>query len=82
MYLECTCVGITKERWDELMKNTKPMNYKWLVAKIKKHLPELYYSIGLDYPNPWASQCCKTKTHWILVHSAIEYFINKSELSF
>lgn len=31
----------------------------------------------LQYYNPWAGDCCETKTHYILVHSAIEYFIHK-----
>ena len=36
MELECTCMNINKDRWDELMKGKKRISYKWLVNKIKK----------------------------------------------
>lgn len=77
MYLECTCIGIGIERWNRLMKGNKPLNYEWLRRKVKKHLPELYDSLGLDYYNPYENQTRVTKTHYILVHSSIEYFISK-----
>ena len=77
MYLECTCQNITIDRWNELMKNTKPINYKWLVNKIKKEMPYLYKELSLQYINPYAGQCMVSKTHYILVHSSIEYFICK-----
>lgn len=77
MYLECTCIGIGIERWNRLMEGNKPLNYEWLRKKVKKHLPELYDSLGLDYYNPYENQTRVTKTHYILVHSSIEYFISK-----
>ena len=77
MYLECTCIGIGIERWNRLMKGNKPLNYEWLRRKVKKHLPDLYDSLGLDYYNPYENQTRATKTHYILVHSSIEYFISK-----
>ena len=77
MYLECTCIGIGIERWNRLMEGNKPLNYEWLRRKVKKHLPELYDSLGLDYYNPYENQTRVTKTHYILVHSSIEYFISK-----
>ena len=77
MYLECTCIGIGIERWNRLMKGNKPLNYEWLRRKVKKHLPDLYDSLGLDYYNPYENQTRVTKTHYILVHSSIEYFISK-----
>jgi len=77
MYLECTCIGIGIERWNRLMKGNKPLNYEWLRRKVKKHLPELYDSLGLDYYNPYENQTRVTKTHYILVYSSIEYFISK-----
>jgi hypothetical protein len=77
MYLECTCQTITTDRWNELMKNSKPINYKWLVNKIRKEMPNLYSDLVLQYYNPYAGQCRVTKTHYILVHSMIEYFICK-----
>ena len=59
------------------MEGNKPLNYEWLRRKVKKHLPELYDSLGLDYYNPYEKQTRVTKTHYILVHSSIEYFISK-----
>ena len=77
IHLDCTCININQEKWNELMKGSKPINYKWLVNKIKRELPYLYNDLMLDYNNPYADQCRVTKTHYILVHSMIEYFISK-----
>ena len=77
MYLECTCQNISYSQWEILMKDAKPINYNWLKHKIKKHLPNLYDTLCLDYYNPWENEAYRTKTHYILVHSAIEYFIHK-----
>ena len=77
MCLECTCADITEEQWERLMHNARRMAYKKLVSTIKKSLPDLYYALGLNYPNPYSTQCRQTDTHYILVHSAIEYFIRK-----
>ena len=78
MELEYTCVEISLDKWNSLMKGAKPINYKWLKNKIKKHLPNLYNDLCLDYNNPFGEQSKVTKTHYILVYSAIEYFIKKS----
>lgn len=59
------------------MRGSKPINYDWLKNKVKKHLPQLYDALALDYYNPYGSQSRVTKTHYILVSSAIEYFIRK-----
>lgn len=77
MELVATCVNITQSEWDNLMKGARPLNYEWLKRRIKKNLPNLYNDLCLDYYNPWCEQCKVTKTHYILVHSAIEYFIRK-----
>ena len=77
MCLEYTCAEITKDKWNELMKCAKPINYKWLVNKIKRELRYLYDELALNYYNPYEEQCRVTKTHYILVSSAIEYFIRK-----
>ena len=77
MHLEGTCGNMTIDKWNELMKGAKPIYYKWLVNKIKKEMPHLYTKLCLDYINPYANQCRVTKTHYILVCSAIEYFIRK-----
>lgn len=79
MYLESTCVGIGIDRWNELMKGARKCSYKRLVARIKKEIPDLYESLSLNFYNPWEDQCQQTKTHYILVWSGIEYFINKEK---
>ena len=79
MYLECTCEGIGMDRWNKLMRGARKASYKRLVSKIKKEMPELYNSLCLNLYNPWENDCMQTKTHYILVHSAIEYFIRKDE---
>ena len=77
MYLECTCETISLSKWELLMQGAKKASYKNLVRLIKKEIPELYSSLSLDLYNPWENDCQQTKTHYILVHSAIEYFIRK-----
>lgn len=59
------------------MKGAKRTNYKRLVARIKREIPELYFALALNLYNPWADQCKQTDTHFILVQSAVEYFIHK-----
>ena len=59
------------------MNGVKPINYKWLVNKIKKHIPQLYEALALDYYNPYEIKCGVNQDHYILVHSSIEYFIKK-----
>lgn len=77
MYYECCCADISMKEWKDKMKGAKPINYKWLVSRIKKHIPMLYKELFLDYYNPYAEQCKSNKEYYILVHSSIEYFIKK-----
>ena len=77
MYLEYTCETISLSKWERLMQGARKASYKKLVRLIKKEIPELYSSLSLDLYNPWENDCKQTKTHYILVHSAIEYFIKK-----
>lgn len=77
MYYETNCACISIDEWNALMKGARMCSYRVLVKKIKKELPELYDNLCLNYYNPFESQCRQTKTHYILVHSAIEYFIRK-----
>lgn len=48
MELECNCTNITIEEWNQKMKDTKPISYKWLVGKIRKNLPWLYDALYLE----------------------------------
>jgi len=65
------------EQWNALMKGARKVSYKRLVARIRKELPEIYERLALWAWNPYAESCRQTKTHYILVHSAIEHFILK-----
>ena len=73
LWLECTCVGIGFNEWERLMKDAKKANYKIINRLVKIHLPDLFYDLALNYYNPY--NYFKTKTHLILVHSGIEYFL-------
>ena len=77
MFLECTCGDVSLDQWHRLMKGVRRISYKWLVRKIKRELPSLYRELSLDFYNPWEEQTYSTKTHYVLTHSAIEYFIRK-----
>lgn len=77
MYLETDCTSISIDKWNELMKGARKASYPRLVGRIKKEMPELYSALTLNFYNPWCDQCKQTRTHFILVHSAIEYFIKK-----
>lgn len=77
MYLESVSNQLSKQEWERKMEHTKPINYKWLVAKIKNHIPKLYEDLCLSFPNPYANKCRVSKDYYILVHSAKEYFIKK-----
>ncbi len=79
MYLENTCCAVTDKQWERLMRNARRVSYKKLVSLIKSNMPDLYYALGLNFPNPYSTQCRQTDTHYILVHSAIEYFIRKED---
>lgn len=75
IYLECCCVNVSEREWDELMKGAKKANGSKIRGMIKKQLPDLYKDLTLNFHNPYESQSQKTKTHYIYVWSAIEYFL-------
>lgn len=77
MYIETDCTSCSIDELNELMKGARKCSYKHLVSRVKKELPELYNALSLNLYNPWGENCQQTKTHYILVHSAIEYFIHK-----
>lgn len=77
IWLECTCADIDKDMWDKLMAGAKPLDYDWLVARIKKDLPDVYSQLMLNLYNPWHESCYVTRTHYILTWSATEYFFHK-----
>ena len=77
MFYETNCTEINIDQWNKLMAGARKASYKRLVARIKREIPSLYNALYLNSYNPWQDQCQQTKTHYILVHSAIEYFIRK-----
>ena len=78
MELECTCADIKINRWHVLMAGKKRTSYNKLVKKIKAELPELYSYLGLNFSNPYSKDTFETDSHYILTHSATEYFIRKN----
>ena len=79
MYYETNCTYVSIDEWNQLMKGARKCSYKRLVSKIRRELPELYFDLCLNIYNPFEGQCKQTKSHYILVHSAIEYFIRKQK---
>lgn len=61
MHLESTCIDMSAEKIQAILERSKPINYKWLISKIRKHLPELYSDLCLDFYNPYKNQCRVTK---------------------
>lgn len=73
IYLEATCSGITMTKWEQLMENATRANKQKIDAIVKEYLPELFDSLTLNLFNPY--EYFKTRTHLVLVHSSIEYFL-------
>lgn len=71
------CVGIDLDEFEKLMHNMKQCSYKTLINLIKCCEPDFYRDLNLNLFNPWADQCGQTRTHFILIHSGIEYFFKK-----
>jgi len=76
--LECTCVGIGVNKWDELMKGARQANKKKVIKiallagvidneQAREETKRPYY-------NPYTHYV--TKKHIIYVHSGIEHFIS------
>ena len=70
-----TCVGITQKQWDSYMENTTKASGSKIRSLIKKHLPDLYHQLGLEFYNPYETQSRKKNGLLIYVHSSIEYFL-------
>jgi len=77
MHFIGTCADVTAGKRERLMKGAKRFSYKTLCLLIKEQFPELYESLALNFYNPWSTKTQHTATHYILVHSASEYFFRK-----
>jgi hypothetical protein len=73
LYLEATCIGISQRKWDMLMQGATRANKSVIDRLVKLHFPKLYAELCLNCYNPY--KYYKTKTHLILVHSSVEYFL-------
>ena len=75
------CTEIPAWKWDELMENAKRGNVRKINLLVKRLVPELFASLGLNekpikdlgWYNPYPYY--KTSKHIIIVHSSIEYFL-------
>lgn len=79
MTLEFTCAEVSMFQWERLMADAKPFDPDALEAMILEHCPGVAESLSLGEGlwNPWHEQAAETDTHYIYVHSAIEYFFCK-----
>jgi len=69
------CTRITARKWDSLMEGAVKANGRKIRSLIRKFLPDLYENLALNFYNPYEHQCVRTKTHFVYIHSGIEYFL-------
>lgn len=70
---DTNCTETTPHNWERLMEGAVKANKKKINSIVKRLLPSLWEELGLKYYNPYSYK--RSRTHLILVHSAIEYFI-------
>lgn len=70
---ECNCTHIPISKWEKLMNGSVKADKEKVNKLVKEQLPQLYKSLALNYHNPY--DYGRTETHFILVHSMIEYFL-------
>ena len=73
LWLDATCSGINLAQWERWMAGATRADKRTVNRLVRRHLPELYQSLSLNLPNPYAHH--KTRRHLILVHSGIEHFL-------
>ena len=75
--VQCS-TDMSVDHWKGLMLGSRSLtSYEKLTQFVKEECPQLYDALALDYPNPYASGCGETDTHYILAHSMKQYFILK-----
>jgi hypothetical protein len=77
LWLENACSGIGLKQWEEQMNGSVRADKRRINALVRRHLPEMYQDLALNLYNPY--RYFKTRSHLILVHSAIEYFLRYEE---
>lgn len=73
LYLENTCSSVTIREYDKLYEKATRANKSTINKLVLDHLPDLYEGLALNLWNPY--HYYKTKTHLILIHSQIDYFL-------
>jgi len=73
LYYETNCTAINIYKWDELMKGAVRADHTRIDSLVKLLIPDLYHDLALEFHNPY--NYYRTKTHLVLVHSMIEYFL-------
>lgn len=68
---------ISKARREELLNGAVKADYDEIKDFARENCPQLFESLALDYPNPYAGECLETPQRYVLVHSMKEYFIRK-----
>lgn len=68
---------ISKARREELLNGAVKADYSEIKDFARENCPQLFDSLALDYPNPYAGECLETPQRYVLVHSMKEYFIRK-----
>ena len=71
--LDACCCDISLAQWERWMAGATRADKRTVNRLVRRHLPELYQSLSLNLPNPYAHH--KTRRHLILVHSGIEHFL-------
>ena len=66
----CSCIDIST--WKELMKGAVKANKREINRLVKRFEPTFYNMLALNFYNPYGY--FRTKHHFVVVHSAIEYF--------
>ena len=72
------CTRMTLRQFDFLMEGAVKANGSKIRRMIKQQIPDLYESLALEFYNPYESNSQRTPTHYVYVHSGIEYFLLRS----
>ncbi len=77
---DTNCADISAREWERLTRNSTPFPERELRDMIRRDCPAIARQLMIDRPdlyNPYGDLCAETPTHYIYVHSAIEYFFRK-----
>ena len=75
LYCECTCESDGHKIQSIIKNQCIKANYNKIKSLIRKHLPDLYESLALQFPNPWSSQSYRSRNgkYLIITWSMIEF---------